>query len=68
VARTNGNVHSKSVYLQMECLIASPFSSFIGLLRKEIVVGGKKKGSTPMVLTCSRIQRLMLMKTLCFTR
>jgi hypothetical protein len=38
VAGTNSNVHSRSVYLQMEYFVASPFSSFMGLLGKETVI------------------------------
>jgi hypothetical protein len=51
VVKTNGNAHSKCVYLKTGCLVASPFSSFIGLLEKEIVEGKMKKGSTLIALT-----------------
>jgi hypothetical protein len=66
VVGTNSNAHSKCVYLETECLVASHFLSFIELLEKEIVKGKMKKESMLMVLTYSRTQRLMLMKIQCF--
>jgi hypothetical protein len=42
VVKTNANTHSKSAYLQIEYLVASLSSSFIGLLGQEAVNGKQK--------------------------